>query len=79
MFILKNLLKKSLIYIFYVKTKKILIGLKSNLKKIIIFNFRSIKGSASKYFMLLLSSTEFITYNFNFFINHEVHDIDKRI
>lgn len=63
MFILKNLLKKSLIYKFYVKTKKILIGFKSNLKKIIIFNFRSIKGSASKYFMLLLSSTEFITYN----------------
>lgn len=63
MHILKNLLKKSLIYIFYLKFRNVLRDYKDSLKKVIIFNYKTFKNGTSKYFMLLISSTDFITFN----------------
>jgi len=67
-----------------VNIKKFLIEFKNNTKRIVVFNFKSIKGTASNYFMILLSNTDFITYNlrpknaknFNFAVDKKINRND---
>ena len=64
--------------------KKFFIEFKNNTKRIIVFNFKSIKGATSNYIMFLLSNTDFITYNlrpkdaknFNFAVNKKINRND---
>jgi hypothetical protein len=80
---LKNLLRKSLLYRFFANAKKNILKFK-DIQKIIVFNFKSIKGNVSKHFMFLLSSTDFITYylrpkksdNFNFKTSKRINQKD---